>query len=144
MPDLVHDPRWAGGTRGRILVETAEWGDRELISTVLRRAGFATVACPGPAGAGQRCSLAAGNGCQAAVEADVVVHALRSCDARNLEALRALRQQLPDTPVIVEASEHVARQLADDYEGCIVLEAPLSAAAVVTAVEQVLPGDPEV
>ena len=138
MPELIHEPDWASGSRGRVLVEATEWGVREMISTVLRREGFATVACPGPEGAGQRCSLAAGHGCQAAEQADVVVHALRSSDARNLEALRALRERLPDTPVVVEAPPMVAERRAADFAGCTVVDAPITAPALLDAVERAL------
>lgn len=146
MPELVGSPEWPSGIRGRVLVEATEWGAREMISGILQREGYATVACPGPEGAGQRCSLAAGHGCGAAEAADVVVHALRSTDARNREALRALRQRLPDTPVVVEAPRLVAERLAADYERCIVIDAPLTAPSLLDAVDRALrsvAGEPE-
>lgn len=141
MPRLIHDHEWAGGARARVLVEATEWGDRELISTILRREGYATVACPGPEGAGQRCSLAAGAGCGAAESADVVVHALRSSDARNREALRALRERLPETPVVVEVPKAVLEHRPREYEGCVVVDAPLSGPALLDAVARALGED---
>lgn len=140
MPGLVGEQAWAGGGQTRVLVEATEWGDRELISTVLRRAGYATAGCPGPEGSGQRCTLAAGQGCGAAEQADVVVHALRRSDHRNLEALRALRQRLPGTPVVVEVPRSLVDRHPDDYDGCVVVDPPLTEAALLAAVAAALAG----
>ena len=138
MPGLVGEHEWSDGGPARVLVEATEWGDRELISTVLRRAGYTTAGCPGPEGSGQRCTLAAGQGCGAAEEADVVVHALRRSDHRNLEALRALRQRLPGTPVVVEVPRSLVDRHPDDYDGCIVLEPPLTESTLLEAVAAAL------
>lgn len=139
MPGLVGDHAWAGGgVVARVLVEATEWGDRELISTVLQRAGYATVCCPGPEGSGQRCTLAAGRGCQAAEHADVVIHALRRSDHRNLEALRALRQRLPGTPVVVEVPPSLVERHPEDYAGCVVIDPPLTGPALLEAVAEAL------
>lgn len=140
MPGLVGEHAWAGGGQARVLVEATEWGDRELISTVLRRAGYTTACCPGPEGSGQRCTLAAGQGCGAAEQADVVVHALRRSDHRNLEALRALRQRLPGTPVVVEVPQSLVERHPDDYDGCVVVDPPLTEAALLAAITAALEG----
>jgi CheY-like chemotaxis protein len=140
MPELLDIQDWTGGERARVLVEAAEWGDRTMIAAVLQGAGYATVGCAGPEGTGHRCLLATGAGCTAALEADVVVHALRTTDPRNLEALRALRRERPDLPVVVEASAAVTRQRADDLAGCWVVEAPLTPERLLDAVERALAG----
>lgn len=143
MPELIQDHEWEPGARPRVLVEAVEWGTREHAAAVLRNHGYDTVTCPGPEGAGQRCRLAAGEGCSAAEGVDVVVHALRPWDPRNVEALRALRRRLPGLRVVVEvAAPDVARQNLD-LEGCVVLEAPASAAGLVAAVDRALGAQPE-
>lgn len=143
MPELIQDHQWEPGARPRVLVEAVEWGTREHAAAALRDHGYDTVTCPGPEGAGQRCRLAAGDGCSAAEGVDVVVHALRPWDPRNVEALRALRRRLPDLRVVVEvAAPDVARQKLD-LEGCVVLEAPASAAGLVAAVGRALGADPD-
>jgi len=138
VPELLEHPEWTGGHRGRVLVEAAEWGVREAITAVLRGAGYATVACAGPEGTGQRCALATAVGCQASAQADVVVHALRSTDARNLEALRALRRLRPDTPVVVEASPAVAAKRTEDFAGCFVIDSPFVPQDLLDAVDAAL------
>lgn len=137
MPDLIGEPEWGerGGTR--VLIEAADWSARQAMTQTLAEAGFRPVACPGPDGSDARCTLAAGAGCQAAEEADVVVHALRPGDVRNREVLTALRLQLPDTPVIVEVPGPVVRSRPEDYEGCVVVPPPMTSAALVEAVQRV-------
>lgn len=140
MPELLHLEVWSGGPRARVLVEAAEWGVRETIGAVLRGAGYATVGCAGPEGTDRRCSLAADAGCDAADQADVVVHALRSSDPRNLDALRALRRFRPATPVVVEASPAVAARRAEDFAGCLVIDAPFTPEDLLDAVDRALAG----
>lgn len=138
MPEFIHRHEWAEGSRTRVLVEAAEWRAREQLTTVLREPGYDTLSCPGPEGAGQRCPLAAGDGCRAAEEVDVVVHALHPSDLRNVEALRALRHRLPEVPVVVEASAPDAERRSVELEGCVVVEAPASPAALLEAVSRAL------
>lgn len=140
MPELLEHHDWSGGSRGRVLVEAAEWGLRETLGAVLRGAGYATVGCAGPEGTGRRCTLASGEGCEASAEADVVVHALRTTDPRNLEALRALRRLRPDTPIVVEASPAVVAARAEDFAGCVVIDAPSTPEALLHAVDVALAG----
>lgn len=144
MPELIQDHEWEPGAGPRVLVEALEWGRREHAAAVLREHGYETVTCPGPEGAGQRCRLAAGEGCSAAEGVDVVVHALRPWDPRNVEALRALRRRLPDLGVVVEVSAPEAARQRVDLEGCVVLAAPASPAELLEAVARAVghePGD---
>ncbi len=137
MPELISEPEWPEGG-ARVLVEASEWHHRESLTSFLRSQGFSPVSCPGPQGADTRCSLAAGHGCVAAAEADVVVHAMPHNDLRNREALRALRRELPDTPVIVEVPEPALRKRADEYDGCIAVHAPMSHEALLDAIQEAL------
>lgn len=138
MVDFIGDPQWGDPARGRVLVEAAEWSERQALESTLRRAGYATACCPGPTGADGRCPLASGHDCVAAREADVVVHALRPSDQRNREALLALRRERT-TAVIVEVAEPVVRARPDDYEGVTVVPYPMSATELLDAVEEVWP-----
>jgi len=140
MPELLVHGDWSGGQRARVLVEAAEWGARETITSVLQGAGYATLACAGPEGTGHRCTLATEVGCPASAQADVVVHALRTSDPRNLEALRALRRLRPDTPVVVEASPAVAAKRVEDFAGCVVIDAPSTPEDLLAAVDRALAG----
>jgi hypothetical protein len=117
-----------------VLIEATNWSARQAMAQTLAQAGFRPIACPGPVGSDTRCTLAAGAGCPAAEQADVVVHALQPGDPRNREVLAALRRRLPGTPVIVEVPEPVARSRPEAYEGCVVIPAPMSAAVLVEAV----------
>ena len=75
MPELIQYHQWQPGERPRVLVEAVEWGTREHAAAVLREHGYDAVTCPGPEGAGQRCRLAAGEGCSAVEGVDVYEHA---------------------------------------------------------------------
>ena len=55
MADLLQDTEWRGGARANVLVEASEWGARQTIEGILRGAGYATLACAGPARLGSRC-----------------------------------------------------------------------------------------
>lgn len=138
MPELIQDHEWGPGARPRVLVEAVEWGTREHAAAVLRERGYDAVTCPGPEGAGQRCRLAAGEGCSAVEGVDVVVHSLRPWDPRNIEALRALRRRVPPGRVIVEVAAPEAARRKVDLEGCVVLEAPASATQLLEAVARAL------
>lgn len=128
------EPAWTGHGRGRVLIEAAEWHNRQTLSSVLADRGYETSTCPGPEGADGRCPLAAGDGCRAAREADVVIHALRAGDIRNREALRSLRRSDPTTPVIVEVPEPIRSRHAETYDGTVTISPPMDAAALVGAV----------
>lgn len=138
MAELIGEPEWGTQDGPRVLVEAADWSSRHTMEQVLANAGYRTVSCPGPSGAGARCSLAAGEGCDAAEQADVVVHALHPGDQRNAEALAALRRRLGGTPVIVEVPEPTARARPDRYEGCLVVPALMTPTMLLTAVSQVV------
>lgn len=136
MPDLIGEANWGEPGGARVLIEATDWSAREALALTLAQEGFRPLSCPGPGGADARCSLAAGAGCPAAEQADVIVHALGAGDPRNREVLSALRRQLPQIPVIVEVPEPVARSRPEAYEGCVVIPAPMSATALVEAVRR--------
>jgi len=138
MPELLRDHEWRGGDGPRVLVEATEWPSRQAIEQVLRDAGYRTAACAGPEGSGQRCTLAAEVWCPAAEQADVVVHSLRTTDARNVEALRALRRHHPSTPVVVQAPLAIAAKRALDFVGCVLIDSPSDPTALLAAVDRAL------
>lgn len=140
MVSFQPEPAWSGErpTRGRILIEAAEWHDQEALRSVFSAQGFQTSTCAGPEGADGRCPLAAGEGCRAAREADVVVHALRASDVRNLEVLRAIRRCDPDKPVIVEVPDPTKARDSVSYEGTITVAPPAGRAALTDALNTAL------
>ena len=140
MVSFQPEPTWSGErpARGRILIEAAEWRDREALRSVFSAEGFQTSTCPGPEGALGRCPLAAGEGCRATREADVVVHALRASDVRNLEVLRAIRRSDPDKPVIVEVPDPTKARDPVTYEGTITVAPPAGRAALTDALKSAL------
>lgn len=138
MAELIGEPDWGTQDGPRVLVEAADWSSRHTMERVLVNAGYRTVSCPGPSGAGARCNLAAGQGCEAAEQADVVVHALHPGDERNAEALLALRRRVAGTPLIVEVAEPIVRTRPDRYEGCVVMPAPMTPTMLLDAVARVV------
>ena len=138
MPELLDHRRWEGERGPRILVEAAEWGARATIESELQAAGYRTLSCAGPEGTGRRCPLAADQGCGAAEDADAVVYALRTTDARNLEVLRSLRRRLPDTPVVIEAPAPAVARHPEEFAGCTVVDPPLTQPGLLTAVATAL------
>lgn len=136
MAELIAQPEWGTQDGPRVLVEAADWSSRHTMEQVLSDAGYRTVSCPGPSGAGARCHLAAGEGCDAADQADVVVHALHPGDQRNAEALLALCRRLAGTPIVVEVPEPIARARPDRYAGCAVVPSPMTPAMLLEAVSQ--------
>lgn len=138
MPELLTDHEWQAGTRLRVVVEAAEWQVRAAIENVLQRAGYATASCPGPEGSGHRCPVTTGDSCSMVEQADLVIHALRLTDRRNLEALRTIRRRWPRLPVVVEVPVPVVDQRAADLEGCTVVHPPMNTGALLSAVERAL------
>lgn len=140
MVSFQSEPAWSGEhpARGRILIEAAEWRDLEALRAFFSSEGFQTSACPGPEGARGQCPLAAGEGCRAAREADIVVHALRASDVRNLEVLRAIRRSHPDKPVIVEVPDPTKARDPVSYEGAITVTPPGAPAALTDALDAAL------
>ncbi len=139
MASFQTEPTWSdqGRGSGRVLIEAAEWHTRESLSSILSDHGFDTSTCPGPEGADGRCPLAAGDGCRAADEADVVVHALQAADVRNIEVLRSHRRCNPATPVIVEVPEPTVDRSPETYEGTIAVAPPLNRSLIDTVADAI-------
>ncbi len=138
MPELIREPGWGESPGRRVVIEAETWSHRQALSQLLNGAGYATAACPGPAGADERCPLVTGDGCPAVEEADAVVHALHPSDHRNRELLLAHRRRLGHTPLIVEVPARVAEKRPEDYEDCIVVHSPMKPAELLAALEQAL------
>lgn len=96
----------------RVLLEQPDSDETRARVDALRRAGYAVAVCPGPT-ADDRCPLAGDEGCVAARDADVVVSSLGLGMELGREPLVALRERLPDLPVLVEAAAEAASRWPD-------------------------------
>lgn len=109
-PALRPEPwPWRGP---RVLVEDADETRSAALAAALRRAGYAVAVCSGPS-AGDRCPLASGEGCAAALGADVVVSSLGVASAETREVLDSLRAKLPWTRLIVGAAPVTPDRVAE-------------------------------
>lgn len=137
MADLITHPEWNDDSQTglRVLVEAANWSDRQALTQALRRHGHRTATCPGPEGADARCPLVGGAECRAAAEADVVIHTLRPSDARNRGVLLALQRHHPSTRLIVEVPAPWLATHRDDYGACSLVETPMTPRALLAALE---------
>lgn len=128
----------ASDPRPRVLIEHEDPAWQWAAETALGSAGYATACCAGPElFAAGRCPLATSGTCLLATGADVVVHALSPHPA-SLEALRALRQQLPETPVVVSMAPPQATKHHDELAGCYVTSEPATAATLQACVATAL------
>lgn len=132
-------PVWIGrSSRPRVLVETPDVAKQIALERILTREGYAVLSCSGPEGSDDRCTLVDHGACDGVSGADVVVHAMRPHDPRNAEVLRTIIDRNPDLPVIVEAPRPYVESHAADFAGCRVVFQPLTAKALVDALEDAL------
>ena len=122
----------------RVLVEATEWAARETIAAILRDKGYTVIGCPGPQGPDDPCPLVATGECNAAKEADVIVHTLRHSDERNREVLLALQRHYPDIPLVVEVPSPTVERFAEDFRDCNVVTFPMTSAALLAGVRTAL------
>jgi len=97
-------PRWPENADGpRALVECEDAVVQDGLARVLRESGYAVATCGGPqTRASHTCPLVTEGHCGLVEDADVVVHALDAADADDRTILYAIRERVPETPVVVE------------------------------------------
>jgi len=137
MNRTIKPPHFDGTVGQRVLIEAGDWAQQETLARILRDAGYRTASCDGPE-AGNRCSLVAGSGCSACLEADAVVHSLRHSEPRNREVLLGIRERFPDLPLVVEVPGPRVDRYPDDFVGCIVIPQPMTASHLLDAVAEAL------
>jgi hypothetical protein len=126
-----------GTGRLRVLFESGDGGERWAARELLFEAGYDVVTCGGPPTlADGRCPEIAGEVCPAACQADVIVSSLSTRWPLGPEILSAVREEHPETPIIVEAAPGYAARHRDVLDGCEVLY-PLTAQSLLAALERV-------
>ncbi|HEX9681738.1 MAG TPA: hypothetical protein VGA13_01530 [Acidimicrobiales bacterium] len=131
--DLRETP--GGGTPPLVLIEESDPAVRWAESELLKRDGYDVVTCAGPDDLPRGvCPLVRDGHCDLAENADVIVHNLRQRLLGNRQVLDALREHVPDTPVIVEATQPEMRDDPDRFAGTIVVRFPVSSSSLRSAV----------
>jgi len=134
-------PTWRRHDTGlRVLVETTDSAKRDALASILSRHGYSVRTCGGPEATDERCPLVDREECTGVAGADAIVHAMRRFDPRNREVLEEIRRRYPDIPLVVEVPKPVVDKFPDDFEGCRIVPQPLTKAALLEAVDDVLRG----
>ncbi len=134
----IEPPVWAGPAGRRVLIEVSDWAQQEILTQILRRAHYDTVACDGPEGNNSRCRLVVNGECSGCNGADVVVHALRHADPHNRAVLLAIQARYPGLPLIVEVPGPRAERYPDDFDRCIVIPQPMTSELLLAAISEAL------
>ncbi len=137
---------WPVGARQapRVLVEAADGAVRSAMQWLLEQDGYEVAACGGPeefrAGA---CPLVETGRCSTAEGADVIVNSLgMECGhGKTWDVLRAVRERVSDTPVVVEIAQPRVASHADELAGCRVAPFPMWPAELRAHVRAAVNGD---
>jgi hypothetical protein len=99
-------PRWPDSAGSpRALVECQDAAVQDGLARALRESGYSVATCGGPeTRASHTCPLVTEGRCGLVEDADVVVHALDSAAETHRTVLYAIRDRVPDTPVVVEVT----------------------------------------
>lgn len=130
VPDFQEPAAWTETGLPRVLIEHPEAVVRRELDRDLRDAGYDVTTCGGP-GSGWACPELRQEPCPAVAGADVVVTGLVGTRLGRVIA-RRVRRERPELPVIVEATDRMARQFGDDVSTAHVF--PLSPGRVREAV----------
>lgn len=138
-------PDWASTGTLKVLVENEDpamvWADER----VLRRAGYGTRFCAGPAGPRAsfpygRCLLVEDGRCPLVEGADVVVFGLGLGQPYARAVLHALRTRLPDIPVCIDAPGPEVSNHPNLVAGCTAVPFPDAGSGLLAAVRGALGG----
>jgi hypothetical protein len=122
----------------RVLVECEDPTIQDGVARVLREGGYAVTQCGGPASrVAGACPLVARGHCALIEDADVVVHALDPAEGEHRLILHAIRQRVPETPVVVEVAHEYERRHADLLAGCEPVRFPMTRQGLLDAVAAV-------
>lgn len=138
MSTITH-PRWPRDTGGpRALVECEDPVIQDGLVRVLHEEGYVVAACGGPrARASHACPLVSEGTCGLVEGADVVVHALDGSDPANRAILASIREQAPETPVVIEVGPR-ANASTELAAGCEPVGYPMTRQALLDAVERAI------
>lgn len=136
-------PGWGETRAPRILIENRDtamvWADER----VLRRVGYETRSCPGPAGPRDAfpfggCQLVERGTCPLAEGADAIVFGLGLGHPQGQRVLGALRFHIPATPVCIDASAAECSKDPGLAIGCALIPFPDRGEGLVSAVRGAL------
>ena len=130
----------ADADRFRVLVEYPSSGTPTVLADVLERAGYEPVICEGPGDTGGVCPLVRSGECLLVAEADVIFNGFGLGTAAHREIVQKLREIYPETPLVVEATQPRAEENVELLDGCALCRTPLTASALVEAVDQACAG----
>ncbi|HXZ62034.1 MAG TPA: hypothetical protein VEG62_04770 [Acidimicrobiales bacterium] len=120
----------------RVLIESADGAEAHAAWRLLQREGYRTMWCPGPrSGPGAQCVLSQSGQCPLVDEADVVVSALDVRDPACACVVRDLDAVAKDKPVVVVAPVDKVAGLTGELGSARVVPGPLSATAVLGALD---------
>jgi hypothetical protein len=125
-------PDWPVSTgRPRVLVEAADGAVRVAVKRILDAAGYEVAGCGGPeAFRGGACPLVEEGRCSLAEGADVILNSLGLGMAESCAVLAAVRERVPDTPVVVEVPQPQLAYHRDELAGCWVALCPMTSAGL--------------
>ncbi len=104
--------------RPRVLIEEPDAAEAFAYWSVLTGNGYEVSWCPGPAAEPQhRCPLVASGRCGLVASADVVVSSLDLHRESSQRVMVALERRHPETPVIVQAPQHMLARSATLFDG---------------------------
>jgi hypothetical protein len=136
-------PEWAERKAGRrrVLIENPDMGAGFAAERVLQDAGYEVAVCGGPDRLpDHECPLVHDGRCGLSEGADAIVHSLNLDRPEHAAVLRALRDRLPDVPIVVEVPAPAMVRHEALLSTCRVLPAPATRVSLTDAVQSVLPG----
>jgi len=130
----------AGHPRPRVLIEEPDAGEAFAYWRLLTHHGYQVSWCPGPTGPPpRRCPLVALGHCELVQCADVVVSSLPLHRESSREVIAALRHLHPETPMIVQAPQHLLARCGSLFEeGSWNIRTPVTSEILLDSVELAL------
>lgn len=125
--------------RPRVLIESSDGAMRWAEETLLERAGYEVRTCEGPSQFKDgRCPLVTTGECGLAWDADVVYNQLSLHPECNREIVVAMKDYLPDIPLVVETVPHEAEREAELLDGIAVEAGGPTAQRILNGVKRAL------
>jgi hypothetical protein len=127
--------------RPRVLIEYPDFGVGHCMASILQRNGFATAVCGGPDHLNRRrCPLVHSGRCEAAEDADVIVHGLNPDRPEHEAVLQALRSRCSNVPTIVEVPGPSVERHRTLLSGCTLMGFPATGETLLDAVRNATSG----
>ena len=134
--DPVAWPESDDQDRTRVLLEYPHTGTPTVLADVLERAGYDSVICEGPAESPDSCRLLRNGECELAADADVIFNGFGLSKEEHRRIVGELRECYPEAALVVESTRLRAEANAELLDGCSACHSPLTAEALLGAVER--------